>query len=180
MPVPDGRNIKIGYKTRGGIMRIPTIYLETTIFNFPFVDDAPQYKADTLRLFAEIKAGNFKPYTSEYVTEELENTNDAVKLQQMKALIADCGITVIPVSNEVGRLADVYVTTGIIPKRFVTDALHIAAATVTGLDFIVSLNFRHIVKRKTIEEAELINFREGYKKIGIYSPAEVIDYGEND
>jgi hypothetical protein len=40
--------------------RVPTIYLETTIFNFPFADDAPQYKADTLRLFAEIKAGKFR------------------------------------------------------------------------------------------------------------------------
>ena len=35
-------------------MRIPDIYFETTIFNFPFADDAPQYKADTLRLFAEV------------------------------------------------------------------------------------------------------------------------------
>ncbi len=35
-------------------MKIPTIYLETTMFNFPFADDAPQYKADTLRLFEEI------------------------------------------------------------------------------------------------------------------------------
>ena len=37
-------------------MRAPTIYLETTIFNFPFADDAPQYRDDTLPLFAEIKA----------------------------------------------------------------------------------------------------------------------------
>jgi len=42
----------------------PKIYLETTIFNFPFVEDAPQYRADTLRLFSEIKAGKFRPFTS--------------------------------------------------------------------------------------------------------------------
>ena len=41
--------------------RIPAIYLETTIFNFPFAGDAPQYKADTLKLFAEIKAGIYSP-----------------------------------------------------------------------------------------------------------------------
>jgi hypothetical protein len=103
-------------------MRVPTIYLETTIFNFPFAGDAPQYQEDTQRLLAEVKAGKFRAYTSDYVVRELE------------------------------------------------------AATVKGLDFIVSLNFRHIVKRKTIEATELINFREGYKKIGIYTPAEVIDY----
>jgi predicted nucleic acid-binding protein len=159
-------------------MRVPTIYLETTIFNFPFADDAPQYKVDTLRLFAEIKAGKFKPFTSEYVKQELEAATDLRREDRLR-LIEEYEIEVISASDEVGRLADVYVEAGIIPKKFVTDALHIAAATVIGLDFIVSLNFKHIVKRKTIEEAELINFREGYKRIGIYSPAEVIDHDEN-
>jgi len=40
-------------------MRIPSVYLETTIFNFPFADDAPQYRDDTLQLFREIRAGKF-------------------------------------------------------------------------------------------------------------------------
>ena len=160
--------------------RIPSIYLETTVFNFPFADDAPQYRADTLRLFAEIKAGKFRPFTSEYVTEELEIAKDVEKLAKMKALIADYGITVIPVSDEIGRLADVYVGSGIIPKKFVTDALHIAAATVAGLDYIVSLNFRHIVKHKTIIETEVVNAREGFKRVFIHTPAEVIDHDEND
>jgi hypothetical protein len=31
-------------------MALARIYLETTMFNFPFVDDAPQYRADTERL----------------------------------------------------------------------------------------------------------------------------------
>ena len=122
--------------------RIPTIYLETTIFNFPFADDAPQYKADTLRLFAEIKAGKFRPFTSKYVTLELESTKETRKLEQMKALIADYGITVIPASDEAERLADVYVSTGIIPSKYATDALHIATATIAGLDFICELEFQ--------------------------------------
>jgi len=62
--------------------KIPSIYLETTIFNFPFADDAPQYQADTKRLFTEIKAGKFKPFTSEYVMQELESTKDIEKLEK--------------------------------------------------------------------------------------------------
>jgi hypothetical protein len=160
--------------------RIPTIYLETTIFNFPFTDDAPHYKADTLRLFSEIKAGRFKPFTSEYVTQELEKTRDVKKLELMKHLITDHGITIIPVSEEIKRLADVYVSEGIIPTKYSTDALHIAAATIANLDFIISLNFRHIVKHKTIIQTELVNAREGYKRVFIHSPMEVIDHGEDD
>ena len=160
-------------------MRVPTIYLETTIFNFPFADDAPHFQADTLQLFAEIKAGKFQPFTSAYVTQELENTKDIAKLQKMKALIAEHRIKVIPASEEVKRLADVYKTAGIIPEKYSTDALHIAAATVAGIDFIISLNFRHIVKHKTIIETEIINAREGFKRVFIHTPAEVIDYDEN-
>ena len=67
-------------------------YLETTMFNFPFADDAPQYQADTLRLFEEIKAGKFQPYTSEYVIRELDATTNEDKRTRMKKLIEDYGV----------------------------------------------------------------------------------------
>jgi len=158
--------------------RIPTIYLETTMFNFPFVDDAPQYRADTLRLFAEIKAGKFKPYTSVYVTRELESATDAKREDRLR-LIKEYGVEIIPASDEVERLAGLYLAEGIIPEKHIIDALHIAAVTVADLDFIVSLNFRHIVKRKTIIETEIINAREGFRRVFIHTPAEVTDYDED-
>jgi len=157
-------------------MSIPSIYLETTIFNFPFVDDAPQYKTDTLKLFAEIKEGKFKPFTSTLVTEELELTKNEERLAKMKALINDYKITVIEPNDEMKELADTYIKVGIIPERFLTDAFHIAVATVYGLDFIVSLNFRHIVKHKTIIQTEAINAILGFGRIYIHTPAEVINY----
>jgi len=159
-------------------MRIPTIYLETTIFNFPFAEDAPQYRSDTLRLFAEIKAGKFRPFTSEYVMEELEKTQNTEKLKQMKTLITGYGVKFIPATPDIGRLASLYVREGIIKEKYLTDAIHIAAAAVAGLDFIISLNFQHIVKHKTIIGTEIINAREGFKRVFIHTPMEVIDYDE--
>ena len=156
-------------------MRKPKIYLETTIFNFPFADDAPQLRADTLKLFEEIKTGKYEPYTSIYVLDELENTVQTDKLRKMKGLIEIYNITVIPISEEAERLAGLYLAEEVINKKYMTDAYHIAITTVSGLDFIVSLNFRHIVKQKTIRETARINGREGYKQIGIYEPAEVIN-----
>jgi hypothetical protein len=160
-------------------MRTPTIYLETTMFNFPFADDAPQYRADTLQLFEEIRTGNFKAFTSEYVIHELEDAVDSLREKRIQ-LIAEYAIEVIPASDDVKNLALTYIEKGIIPPSYSTDSFHIVAATVRGLDFIISLNFRHIVKRKTIEATERINVREGYKKIGIYSPSEVMDHGKEE
>ena len=158
--------------------KVPSIYLETTIFNFPFVDDAPQYKADTLQLFAEIKSGKFKPFTSGYVIQELKAAIDTQSEKRLN-LIKEYDIEIISASSDIEQLANVYIETGIIPKKHEMDALHIAAATVAGLDLVVSLNFRHIVKHKTIIETEIINAREGFKRVFIHTPAEVTDYVEN-
>ena len=53
------------------------------------------------------------------------------------------------------------------------------SATIKALDFIVSLNFKHIVKRETKEETGKTNAREGYGQIAIYTPVEVVEYDEN-
>jgi predicted nucleic acid-binding protein len=161
-------------------MRVPTIYLETMIFNFPFTDDAPQYQADTKWLFEEIKAVKFRPFTSEYVLDELEGTQEAEKLKNMKALITDYKVEVLPGNEETMQLSKQYIAAGIIPEKYSTDAIHIASATVAGIDYIVSLNFRHIMKHKTIISTEIINASEGYKRVFIHIPAEVFDYDEDD
>jgi hypothetical protein len=60
-------------------MSITKIYLETTIFNFYFAERGRQYFGKTVeycketkQVFEAIKAGKFKPYTSEYVIAEIE------------------------------------------------------------------------------------------------------------
>jgi len=159
-------------------MRVPKIYLETTLFNFYFADDAPDKKQDTLKLFEEICQGKYEPYASEDVVRELLDTSDSDKKRNMTNLINDYGIILLPSSDEAETLADVYVNEGVIPLKYRTDGVHIALTAVFNLDFIVSYNFKHIVKRKTVEMTELINYREGYKKVGIYSPAEVIEDDE--
>jgi len=155
-------------------MRIPRVYLESTIFNFVFADDAPDKKQDTLRLFDEIRQGNYEPYTSLYVLREL-NLTQGEKRTMMTDLIDEYGVTIIDATAEAERLADIYVAAGIIPEKYATDALHIACASVTDMDFITSWNFKHIVKRKTIVLTEAVNAQQGYKRIGIYSPTEVIE-----
>lgn len=92
-------------------------------------------------------------------------------------LLEEYSIVTLPLDAEAERLATAYVMEGIIPQRYVLDGIHIAVATVNDLDFVVSFNFRHIVKRKTVTMTEAINLREGYKRVGIFSPTEVI---END
>ena len=96
----------------------------------------------------------------------------------MIALLSQYSITVLPTSTEAEKLAAAYVAEKIIPKKYITDAVHIAMATVSDIECIVSFNFQHIVKRKTVIMTELVNLREGYRRIGIFSPTEVIENDE--
>jgi len=157
-------------------MRIPKIYLETSVLNFVFNDDSTDKKADTIKLFKMIETGRFAPYTSDHVKDEIDDTSDVLKRDELKKLITESRAIVLPSTKEIELLADEYVKEGVIPERYRTDALHIATATFYELDMIISWNFRHIVRRKTILMTETINLRNDYKKVEIYSPSEVIEY----
>ena len=55
------------------------------------------------------------------------------------------------------------------------DAQHIAVATVNDIDMILSLNFRHIVRKKTEMMTGRVNADLGYRPVEIHSPMEVVD-----
>ena len=155
-------------------MRTPRVYLETSVFNFVFADNDPEKQHGALKLFEEIGQTLYKPYSSDYVLHELSAAQEP-KRGNMLRLLEKYSLNILPTNPEAERLAEIYVSEGIIPAKFSTDAVHIACATVNDLDFIVSYNFRHIVKRKTIIMTGAVNLREGYKQIGIFSPLEVIE-----
>lgn len=155
-------------------MRIPKVYLETSVFNFIFADDAPDRRRDAVKLFAEIQEGKYVPFTSQYVERELFECSEP-KRGKMLDLFDQYDIRVLPISEEAELLADIYIEEGMVSPRYRFDAIHIAMASIHDVDFIVSYNFKHIVKRKTVMIAESINLREGYRRVGIFSPTEVID-----
>jgi len=159
-------------------MRKQKIYLETTLFNH-YVDE---YRGlahkSTVALFNDITAGKYEAFTSDYVTDELERA-PAEKSKKMIALIKQYDITVLELNEEAERLADIYVEQGIMPLKYRTDGIHIAVASVNHLDMIISLNFQHIVKRKTKLTTASINAMNGYRAVEIINPMEVVD-NEND
>ncbi|MDR1700149.1 MAG: hypothetical protein LBR68_03065 [Lachnoclostridium sp.] len=154
-------------------MRKPKIYLETTLFNFYFDTDRDAHAA-TVKLFEEIAAGKYEPFTSRYVVDELEQ-DTTEKREKMLNLIKQYEIPVFGFSDEAETLADIYVADGIIPVKYRTDGLHIAISTINDLDMIISMNFQHIVKRKTKLATANINTLNGYRAIEILNPMEVID-----
>lgn len=153
------------------------IYLETSVLNFYFADDARDKLEATRRLFEEIGNGKYLAFISMSVIREISNAPEE-KQKMLMEMVRKFGIAVLEDDPEADRIADLYVKEGIIPSKYTLDGLHIALATINDMDIIVSWNFQHIVKRKTILMTGVVNHREGYKNIDIYSPEEVIDNDE--
>ena len=157
---------------------IPKLYLETTIFNFYFFGKGGKKQQDTLRLFEEINNGKFHIFTSEYVYSEISK-DTLLKYRKMKELIDKYVGTILNFDQDVLNLAEIYVKNGIIPAKYITDARHIASASVNELDFVVSFNMGHIVKLKTMIGTGFANLHNGCRQIGLCTPTEVIQYGQS-
>jgi len=106
----------------------------------------------------------------------LGNTRDTVKRENLLKLVQNIELNgILTVDEEIDRVADKYIEEGIIPAVYRDDALHIALASVKGLDILVSWNFKHLVKHKTRIEVTGVNTLLGYKAIDICTPWEVIE-----
>ncbi|MBF0298916.1 MAG: hypothetical protein HQK51_09365 [Oligoflexia bacterium] len=79
----------------------------------------------------------------------------------------------VTISAEVMELAARYVKEEIIPQKYEEDALHIVMASILDCNAVVSLNFSHMVKLKTIMGVNGINATLGYRPIEIVTPLSV-------
>lgn len=147
------------------------LYIESSVFNFVFAEDAPDKQKITKSFFAH-KLANFDLFISDLVVNELEKTKEP-KRSALLEIITKNPFKTLVTDEESSKLAKIYVSEGIIPEKFLNDALHIAIASVNGIDTVVSWNLEHIVKIKTMVGVNKINLREGYKQIFIVTPEEI-------
>jgi hypothetical protein len=76
-------------------------------------------------------------------------------------------------SREAEEPAATHIEDGAIGARMRADALHVALATVAGVDVLVSWNFKHIVSLKRIHACSAVNLKNGYPILEIRTPREV-------
>lgn len=149
-------------------------YLDTTIFNFVFAEGDTEKKDITIKLFQDLPLIAEGVYISDEVIREISRASEP-RRSQLEGLLRESSPLLLEIDLESEKMADRYVKEGIIPKRYRSDAIHIAAAVINGIDAIVSWNFEHIVKLKTRVMVNGINKLLGYHEIEICSPEEVVE-----
>ncbi len=113
---------------------------------------------------------NYQVFISALVVEEIEAASDHIRKEMMK-IIKD--FKLLKIDSETEELADYYIEKEAFPEKFRSDALHVAVAVVNEIKYVLSWNFKHIVKVKTRKMVNLSNEILGYQHIEIIAPPEL-------
>ena len=146
------------------------VFLDTSVFSAYFDARQPERMALTREFWQKVE--NFEVYTSEVTKQELEATTDSTKLEQFRELIK--GIEILGILKDAEDLAGRYVKEGIVPEKFINDALQMAVATVNQIAVVLSWNFRHMVNQKVKTRINAVNVSLNYPVTEIAAPAEFI------
>ena len=154
-------------------MKILELYLETSVWNFYFADDAPEKQAITKQFFDNSSGYNI--FISHIVSKEIAKAPDK-KRELLINLIDFYQPQELEVTNEVLNLAKKYLEEEVLPPKSFFDAIHAAVATVYELDALISWNLKHLASLKRMEQINGVNLKEGYsKKLELITPMEVAD-----
>ena len=151
------------------------VYIETTIIGFLTArsrrDLVTQSKQQTTREWWSEERSDFDLFCSALVKREAgAGDSEAAKerLQQLE------GIPVLDLTEEARDLAEKLVGPGKIPPEYYEDALHVAVATVNGIDFLLTWNLTHIANATLRKKYESVIRSEGYKPPLICTPEELL------
>ncbi len=156
-------------------MKKPQLYIETSVWNFYFADDAPEKKEITIRFFNKIKQGEYEIFVSDIIFEEIEKADEKKKYSLLN-IIEEHKPNRLIISEAVIELASKYISENVLPANKIEDAIHAAVATISEMDALISWNLKHLANLKKMEMINGINMKEGYlKRLELITPMEVSD-----
>ncbi len=149
------------------------IYLETSVPNFLFADDAPEKRDATREFWRWLKLSDHEIFTSEIALGELGRAPEP-KREKVLAALQDVSATILTFDARARGVAERLVRTGVVPGRFLIDAQHIAVAVVNQMDVLASWNLEHIVKLKTVAAVNELCISYGLRPPSIHTPQEIV------
>ncbi|MCL0030331.1 hypothetical protein M1M93_01370 [Thermodesulfovibrionales bacterium] len=109
---------------------------------------------------------------SDLTRRELEGAPESVK--RVLSSIPNANVKNVFLTEEAETLAQNYIDDRVVTTKHISDAQHIAIASVERVDVLVSWNFQQIVNLDRIRAFNAVNLKLGYHILEIRSPREVI------
>ena len=151
--------------TGSGEAKMKSLYIETTIPSLatarPSRDTIIVGRQASTLMFWENERDKYDMYVSQYVIDECAFGDARAAARRLEFLR---GIPVIPKSEQIAMLADVYQRLLGIPDRAKIDCFHLAVCVVAEMDYLLSWNCVHLGIHT------FLKIREHNEKSGLFTP----------
>ncbi len=117
---------------------------------------------------------------SDFVLDEMNQTTNQAKRDQLFKVLEDYPIELLELDDvdEIDQLAEIYLTTGVMPPKKLFDALHVAVCICHKIDYLVSWNYKHLANVNREKRILAANYQHNYlHPLRIVTPTELIFYG---
>lgn len=99
-----------------------------------------------------------------------------VKIRNLANSLSESNIEFVDIQDQATALAEEYLKENVVGKTSRADCIHIAIATLSNADILVSWNFKHIVNVNRIRGYNSVNYKLGHKILEIRTPREILEY----
>ena len=148
------------------------IYIDTSVIGGC---EDEEFSKWSISLFKEIKEGIKVAVISDVTLKELEKAPDSIK--KILKNLPQKNVERVYLTEYSEALSE-YIKNGAVSKKNISDAQHIAIATIEHVAVLVSWNFKHIVNLERIHSYNSINIKLGYPVLEIRTPREVLNEKE--
>jgi hypothetical protein len=149
---------------------VATVYLETSFVSACVsdrTDPKSVYRHESSLEWWSTQRPRHEVFVSAEVIREL---SDTAFLRRDQALDWIADVPLLAVTQEVQGLANLLVNERVMPSPPTGDALHVATATVFGLDYMLSWNVRHLANPNKLRHLRVICLRAGLTPPQIVTP----------
>jgi predicted nucleic acid-binding protein len=145
------------------------IYVDTSVIAGCLDEEFAEESRSLLEL---ARQGEISLLLSDLLFQELEDA--PARVAEIAAALPSESYELIETTMETEFLRQQYMAAKIVAPSYQDDALHVAIATVSKADLVVSWNFKHMLHVEKIRAYNAVNLVQGYQPIDIRSPREVI------
>jgi len=154
---------------------IQKVYVDTSVVSGKF-DNVHALKTEPF--WNAVERGEIVIIASDILREELGKSPS--RIRDFFTALPESQIEQVVSTNESDTLAKQYITDQVIGQSSFNDCRHIALATITRADAIVSWNCKDMVNEQRIPKYNDINEKQGYPRIEIQTPSQFMEANYDD
>jgi hypothetical protein len=152
-----------------------TVYIETSILGYltarPSRDIVVSANIQITREWWDTRRSTFQLYSSQAVVKETSQGDAAISSQRLEITR---NLALLDLNQSVLDLAEQFLGRSNLPAKADVDAVHIAAATVHGMDYLLTWNCKHIANAQIQGKLAEVSLDFGYELPILCTPYELL------